>query len=135
MKAYSAERKEALVRRMMPPENASVSSLARETGIPEKGHALAGRYKQKDAYDIYYCVRNYPGGDRCTGTGMSAAPGACKRRTRLPVHRREVRHLRGIRAYLREMQRHTTARCDEIAKRALILYSDDIFPALITWRR
>jgi len=62
MKAYSAERKEALVRRMMPPENASVSSLARETGITEKGHALAGRYKQKDAYDIYYCVRNYPDG-------------------------------------------------------------------------
>lgn len=27
-----------------------------------KGHALAGRYKQKDAYDIYYCVRNYPNG-------------------------------------------------------------------------
>ncbi len=27
-----------------------------------KGHAIAGRYKQKDAYDIYYCIRNYPGG-------------------------------------------------------------------------
>ncbi len=27
-----------------------------------KGYALTGRYKQKDAYDIYYCVRNYPGG-------------------------------------------------------------------------
>lgn len=27
-----------------------------------KGHALAGRYKQKDAYDIYYSVRNYPDG-------------------------------------------------------------------------
>lgn len=27
-----------------------------------KGHALAGRYRQKDAYDIYYCIRNYPGG-------------------------------------------------------------------------
>lgn len=27
-----------------------------------KGHALAGRYKQKDAYDIDYCVRNYPDG-------------------------------------------------------------------------
>lgn len=27
-----------------------------------KGHAICGRYKQKDAYDIYYCVRNYPGG-------------------------------------------------------------------------
>ena len=25
-----------------------------------KGHALAGRYKQKDAYDVYYCIRNYP---------------------------------------------------------------------------
>lgn len=27
-----------------------------------KGYALAGRMKDKDAYDIYYCVRNYPGG-------------------------------------------------------------------------
>jgi hypothetical protein len=27
-----------------------------------KGHALNGRHKQKDAYDIYYCVRNYPEG-------------------------------------------------------------------------
>ncbi len=27
-----------------------------------KGHAIQGRYKHKDAYDIYYCVRNYPGG-------------------------------------------------------------------------
>src|SRR5277367_601013 len=36
MKAYSAERKEALVRRMMPPENALVSALAREMGITEQ---------------------------------------------------------------------------------------------------
>jgi transposase-like protein len=36
MKTYSAERKEALVRRMMPPENAPVSALARETGITEQ---------------------------------------------------------------------------------------------------
>jgi len=27
-----------------------------------KGHAINNRHKQKDAYDIYYCVRNYPGG-------------------------------------------------------------------------
>ena len=26
-----------------------------------KGHTLRRRYKQKDAYDIYYCTRNYPG--------------------------------------------------------------------------
>jgi hypothetical protein len=27
-----------------------------------KGHAIHGRLKKKDAYDIYYCVRNYPDG-------------------------------------------------------------------------
>jgi hypothetical protein len=27
-----------------------------------KGHALHGRHKQKDSYDICYCIRNYPGG-------------------------------------------------------------------------
>jgi hypothetical protein len=27
-----------------------------------KGFAINARHKQKDAYDIYYCVRNYPGG-------------------------------------------------------------------------
>lgn len=29
-----------------------------------KGHALNGRHKPKDAYDIYYCVRNYPSGTK-----------------------------------------------------------------------
>ena len=27
-----------------------------------KGFALDGRLKRKDAYDVYYCVRNYPSG-------------------------------------------------------------------------
>ena len=27
-----------------------------------KGHAINGRYKQKDSYDIYYCIRNFPDG-------------------------------------------------------------------------
>jgi transposase-like protein len=36
VKAYPAERKEALLRRMMPPENKIVSALARETGITEQ---------------------------------------------------------------------------------------------------
>ena len=26
------------------------------------GHGIEGRYKQNDSYDIYYCIRNYPGG-------------------------------------------------------------------------
>jgi hypothetical protein len=29
-----------------------------------KGYAIQNRHKQKDAYDIYYCIRNYPGGPR-----------------------------------------------------------------------
>jgi hypothetical protein len=27
-----------------------------------KGHALDGRLKEKDAWDIYFCLREYPGG-------------------------------------------------------------------------
>lgn len=27
-----------------------------------KGYALNNRHKRKDAYDIYYCIRNYEGG-------------------------------------------------------------------------
>jgi transposase-like protein len=34
--AYSAERKDAILRRMMPPENRSVAALARENGITEQ---------------------------------------------------------------------------------------------------
>lgn len=30
--------------------------------IAMKGHALPGRLKQRDAYDIYYSIRNYPDG-------------------------------------------------------------------------
>ncbi|WP_449468212.1 hypothetical protein [Stenotrophomonas humi] len=36
-----------------------------------KGYAIEGRHKQKDAYDIYYCIRNYPG-------GISALAEACR---------------------------------------------------------
>lgn len=38
----------------------AVASIPALLGM--KGHALVGRFKRKDAYDIYYCVRNYPGG-------------------------------------------------------------------------
>jgi hypothetical protein len=36
VKRYSAERKEAILRKMMPPENKLVSELARENGISEQ---------------------------------------------------------------------------------------------------
>jgi len=37
-----------------------------------KGHALRGRLKQKDAYDIYYCIRNHP-------DGIEALAAACRK--------------------------------------------------------
>lgn len=36
-----------------------------------KGFAMLGRHKQKDAYDIYYCIRNYP-------NGIEALADACR---------------------------------------------------------
>ncbi|MFZ5739881.1 MAG: hypothetical protein ACOY6K_23680 [Pseudomonadota bacterium] len=33
-----------------------------------KGYAVQNRHKQKDAYDIYYCIRNYPGGPQALAT-------------------------------------------------------------------
>ncbi len=46
-----------------------------------KGYALAGRKKEKDAYDIYYCVRNYPGGPEALATDcrpLLEAPGGAE---------------------------------------------------------
>ena len=36
-----------------------------------KGYALTGRDKQKDAYDIWFCIRNYEG-------GVDSLAAACK---------------------------------------------------------
>jgi transposase-like protein len=53
MKTYSAERKEALVRRTMPPENALVSALARETGITEQTLYTWRRQDKTTGIQIY----------------------------------------------------------------------------------
>ena len=42
-----------------------------------KGHAVNGRYKQKDACDIYYCFRNYP-------SGVAALAQDCRRLLEYP---------------------------------------------------
>jgi hypothetical protein len=48
------------------PRGATNRALIAVASIPAllamKGYALVGRYKRKDAYDIYYSIRNYPGG-------------------------------------------------------------------------
>jgi hypothetical protein len=37
-----------------------------------KGYALKGRLKEKDAYDVYYCVRNYPDGPEALAEACKA---------------------------------------------------------------
>lgn len=48
------------------PKGGTNSVTVRVASVPAllamKGYAIEGRYKTKDAYDIYYCIRNYPGG-------------------------------------------------------------------------
>ncbi len=51
-----------------------------------KGYAIEGRHKQKDAYDIYYCVRNYPG-------GPSALAADCKPILQLPSGKHGYDHI------------------------------------------
>ncbi len=36
-----------------------------------KGYALDGRDKKKDAYDIWYCVRHFPGGPSCLASACT----------------------------------------------------------------
>ena len=42
--------------------NVEINVASIPAPLAMKGYALKGRMKEKDAYDIYYCVRNYPGG-------------------------------------------------------------------------
>ena len=51
-----------------------------------KGHALNGRLKQKDAYDVYYCIRNY-------GPGIAALAEACRPILALPSGEAGYRHI------------------------------------------
>jgi len=44
------------------PNRVEVAVCSIPALLAMKGHALQNRLKQKDAYDIYYCVRNFPGG-------------------------------------------------------------------------
>lgn len=53
------------------PDGAIDSATVRVASIVPflvmKGMALADRLKEKDSYDIYYCVRHYPGGVEALG--------------------------------------------------------------------
>lgn len=53
-----------------------------------KGYALNGRHKQKDSYDIYYCIRNYPG-------GADALAEACRPILGHPTGEKGYKHIAG----------------------------------------
>ena len=53
-----------------------------------KGHALVGRDKHKDAYDIYFSVRQYPGGPKALAQD-------CRPLLADPIAERGFRHIAG----------------------------------------
>jgi hypothetical protein len=67
-----------------------------------KGHAVEGRYKQKDAYDIYYCIRNYPG-------GPEALADECPRCSNTRAARRATASLLASSIPLKVLGRHVSA--------------------------
>ncbi|WP_375764172.1 hypothetical protein ACE10X_10265 [Bradyrhizobium sp. Pha-3] len=62
---------------------ASISAL-----LAMKGYAIQNRHKQKDAYDIYYCIRNYPG-------GLQALAADCKPLLELAEGKQGYAHIAG----------------------------------------
>ncbi|MCX7038627.1 MAG: hypothetical protein NT005_05795 [Spirochaetes bacterium] len=85
------------------PDGAKDSAMVRIAAIipflAMKGMAMAGRLKEKDPWDVYYCVKNFPGGpealvDEAFGTSLRSLPrlttlgrGRSPRSTRLPILR------------------------------------------------
>jgi hypothetical protein len=64
----------------MKTERSHAADYTASTFLVMTGYALAGRDKPKDAYDIYFCVKNYPCG-----------AGALARELRPRLRLREVR--------------------------------------------
>ena len=46
-----------------------------------KGYAIASRLKKKNAYDIYYSIRNFPGGIDAEAVAVAAGAWLAGRRT------------------------------------------------------
>ena len=68
---------------------ASIPSL-----LVTKGFALDGRLKEKDAYDIYYCVRSYRGGPSKLAEDCTPLLKHADARRGYSVHQRKIRHNR-----------------------------------------
>ena len=66
-------------RNRVPIAVASIPAL-----LAMKGYAINGRDKLKDAYDIYYCVREFPGRPRRPGRSDNASTHRRNGPTRLP---------------------------------------------------
>lgn len=100
--------------------------------IAMKGYALDGRTKQKDAYDVYYSIRNYPG-------GIGALGEECRP---LMEHKSGIEGFRYVAGKFRHLDdfgpncvRNFVEDSDLIGERSLDEWQQDAFGQVDAWAR
>lgn len=95
-----------------------------------KGYALDGRTKQKDAYDVYYSIRNYPG-------GMDALVEECRP---LMEHKSGIEGFRHVAAKFKHPDdfgptcvRNFVSDSDIVGERSLDEWQQDAFGQVHAW--
>jgi len=95
-----------------------------------KGYALDGRTKQKDAYDVYYSIRNYP-------DGMDALIEECRP---LMAHQSGIEGFRHVAAKFKHADdfgptcvRNFVADSDIVGERSLDEWQQDAFGQVDVW--
>ena len=95
-----------------------------------KGYALDGRTKQKDAYDVYYSIRNYPG-------GIDALVEECRP---LMEHQSGIEGFRHVAAKFKHADdfgptcvRNFVADSDIVGERSLDEWQQDAFGQVDAW--
>lgn len=107
-----------------------VSSIP--ASLAMKGYALNGRYKRKDAYDVYFSVRNYPG-------GVNAAAEACRPLVANPGAARGYQHIadkfRHVDDYGPTSVRQFVEKTDILGDRTPEQWQQDAFGQVDAWLR
>lgn len=100
------------------------------TLLAMKGYALDGRTKQKDAYDVYYSIRNYPG-------GIDALVEECRP---LMEHQSGIEGFRHVAAKFKHSDdfgptcvRNFVADSDIVGERSLDEWQQDAFGQVDAW--
>lgn len=97
-----------------------------------KGFALQKRYKRKDAYDIYYCIRNYPG-------GIDALAEDCRPILELPSGAEGYRYINAkfdtIEGFGPTCVKNFVEKSDVLGERAPEQWQQDAFGQVDAWLR